>query len=147
MKKRELALRKIRSELVKRPEVLAAYLFGSTAKGYARSGSDLDIAVLTYPKFKTKDYRYQIELKDRLNQLVDDFEIDVVLVNSVGLPLQYSSVVQGKLIYSRDDTKRAKEEIKIANFYEEMRDFYQLRLRTNLEEAKRDVEERRINAR
>lgn len=147
MKKRELALRKIRSELVKRPEVLAAYLFGSTAKGYARSGSDLDVAVLTYPKFETKDYRYQIELKDRLNQLVDDFEIDVVLVNSVGLPLQYSSVVQGKLIYSRDDTKRAKEEIKIANFYEEMRDFYQLRLRSNLEEAKRDVEERRINAR
>lgn len=142
MKKLGLALEKIKKELARRPEVLAVYLFGSTAKGYARGKSDLDIAILTRPEFKTKDYRYQIKLEDKLNKLVDDHEVDVILVNSVGLPLQYSSVVRGKLIYSRNDLKRVVEEIKIANLYEDMRDFYELRLKSNIEEAKRDLSRR-----
>lgn len=139
MRTQKSVLRKIREELIRRPEVLAAYVFGSKIKGYARENSDLDVAILVDPDFEIEDYGYQIKIEEELNQLAEGLEIDVVVVNSVGLPLQYAAAVQGRLIYSRDDQRRAIEEIKISNHYEDLKDFYDLRLKTNLEEAKKDL--------
>lgn len=62
-KKLGKALEKIREVLKKRPEVLAAYLYGSHAKGYAREGSDLDVAILTVPDFEQFVYEIGEYLK------------------------------------------------------------------------------------
>lgn len=142
-----LALEKIKKRLAKRPEVLAVYLFGSIAKGYSRPKSDLDLAILTMPGFKPRDYSYQIKIEEELNSSLPGFKIDVVHINDVGLPLQFSAVVKGKLIYSKDDLQRAVEEIKISNRYEDLEDFYQLRLQSNLERAKKDLHRKKIYAR
>ena len=137
MKKRvQESIRKIQTELAKKPEILAAYLFGSTIKGYNRPNSDLDIAILVQPSFEIKDYHYQIELKDKLNSLIDNFKVDLIVVNYMELPLQYSSVIEGTLIYSKDNLGRAREEIKISNRYEDLKDFYELRRKSNLKAAK-----------
>lgn len=141
-KKLEKALDKIRKVLEKRPEVLAAYLYGSHAKGYAREGSDVDVAVLTVPDFELPGYGYQFELEDLLNDAVKDFKVEAVVVDFMSLPLKHSSVVQGRLIYSKDDLLRAKEQVRILYDYEDMKGFYDLRFRSNLEGAKSYLKER-----
>lgn len=138
----ENALEKIRKILSKRPEVLAGYLYGSHAKGYAREGSDIDIAILTIPSFEVPGYGYQFEIEDLLNSTVKDFKVEAVVVDFMSLPLKHSSVVQGHLVYSKDDLLRAKEQIKILYDYEDMRGFYDLRLKSNLEGAKNYLKER-----
>jgi predicted nucleotidyltransferase len=141
-KKLENALEKIKEVLSKRPEVLAAYLYGSHAKGYAREGSDLDIAILTVPDFEIPGYNYQFEIEGLLNDVVKDFEVEAVVVDFMSLPLKHSSVVQGNLVYSKDDLLRAREQVKILYDYEDLKDFYDLRLKSNLEGAKNYLKER-----
>ncbi len=141
-KKLEKALEKIKKVLEKRPEVLAGYLYGSHAKGYAREGSDVDIAILTIPDFEIPGYDYQFEIEDLLNNAVRDFKVEAVAVDFMSLSLKHSSVVQGHLIYSKNDLLRAKEQVKILYDYEDMRGFYDLRLKSNLEGAKNYLKER-----
>lgn len=141
-KKLEKALEKIKKVLAKRPEVLAAYLYGSHAKGYAREGSDLDIAILTIRGFELPGYGYQFEIEGLLNDVVKDFKVEAVVVDFMSLPLKHSSVVQGRLIYSKDDILRAREQVKILYDYEDLQSFYDLRFKSNLEGAKNYLKER-----
>jgi len=138
----EKALEKIRKVLEKRPEVLAAYLYGSHAKGYAREGSDIDVAILTAPDFEVPGYGYQFDIEGLLNDAVKDFKVEAVVVDFMSLPLKHSSVVQGQLIYSKNDLLRAREQIQILDNYEDMKDFYELNLKSNLESAKRYLKDR-----
>ena len=143
-KKLKETLKKIAKILEKRPEVLAAYLYGSYAKGYARDGSDLDIAILTRPQFVPKSYGYQVDIDTLLNKAVPDNKVEAVVVDFMPLALKHSAVVQGKVIYSRNDLLRAGEQIKIINNYEDMIDFYQMRLDSNIKAAKQYLLEREI---
>lgn len=138
----EKALSKIREVLEKKPEVLAAYLYGSHAKGYAREGSDIDVAILTTPGFETGGYGYQFNVEDDLDSVVKEFKVEAVVVENMSLPLKHSSVVQGQLIYSKDDLLRAKEQVQILDDYEDMKDFYELNLKSNLESAKRYLKDK-----
>jgi predicted nucleotidyltransferase len=132
-------LTNLKKHFQNKAEITAVYLFGSTIKGYERPESDLDIAVLLEPSFKHPGYDYQLKLEEELNNILDT-EVDVIIINDVPLPLQYSSAVQGKLIYSKDDLKRAQEEIKIMDRYEDLKDFYQLRYKANIATAKKDFQ-------
>ncbi len=54
------------------PEVLSAYLFGSTATGHAGEESDVDIAVRLAPGLSAeKRFQLRLELMDRIEKMVD----------------------------------------------------------------------------
>ena len=135
-KKLKETLDKIAKILEKRPEVLAAYLYGSYAKGYARDGSDLDIAIMTMPGYKPKKSDYQVVINDLLNNVALSNKVNTAIVSFLPIDQKYLSVVRGKLIYSKNDLLRAREQIKIWDNYEDMGDFFELRAAYNAKRAK-----------
>jgi len=138
----EKALDKIRKVLSKRPEVLAAYLYGSHAKGYAREGSDVDVAIMMSPDFSDDPYNYQFDLESEVTRAVPDVKVETILLNNMGYPLKYNASIGGRLVYSRDDIKRAQEEISIQNEREDFGDFFEELLHYNLEGARRYLDAR-----
>ncbi len=140
------AISTIKQEFAKRPEIVTAYLYGSQAKGYADSKSDIDLAIVTQDDFHPKDYRYQIELENVLHETLMGREVDVVHLNNTGLPLQYSVVTTGKRLYSKNDPAAADYEIRTIKNYEDMRSFYHKRLESNIKQAENNLERSNAHA-
>lgn len=99
-----------------RKEILAAYIFGSLAKGQATSTSDLDIAVLLDEKRETSfDF---LEFKVALEQILD-LEIDLVVLNQAGQVLKHQVRRDGKIAFDRHPEKRKHWEIMSRKFYQD----------------------------
>lgn len=89
------------------PEILAAYLFGSTATGTNSATSDIDIAILT----TTLNHHQGLDLKFRLYadlcRRLGRNDIDVVWLNhSRNLILKDHITRRGQVLYSTDDDLR-----------------------------------------
>ena len=69
-------------------DVLSAYLFGSTATGHARSGSDIDIAVRLAPRLDSQSrFQLRMALIDHIEKIVDR-PVDMVVINF--MPFEFS---------------------------------------------------------
>ena len=84
-----------------RPEVVAAYLFGSYARGHAGPSSDVDVGVLIdqgkIPKDEDVTMTYTVGLGRRLRK---DFHI--VIMNHAGEGILAQIFKHGKCIFERD---------------------------------------------
>ena len=132
-------LEKIISTLKKRPEVLAVYLFGSYTKETARADSDIDVGVMVDPVFKQSGYSsygIQFDLESLVLPLSKK-KIEVIVLDNAKLPLCYSAIFDGRLLFSRDGPKRFAEEEKIRNLFEDLEDFFDLRLAYNFLNARK----------
>ncbi len=131
----EKALEKIRKVLSKRSEVLAAYLYGSHAKGYAREGSDIDIGVLLYPNVK---YSLMDEggLKMEID-CIDDFDVDAFVINDKSPSFKYSVIGPRGVIFCRDDSLRADFEVQAFNEYFEVKPLLEESYQATLETVRR----------
>jgi uncharacterized protein len=92
------------------PEVLSAYLFGSTATGHARANSDVDIAVRLASDLSAEErFQIRIELIERLEQLADR-TVDVVVMNDSALIMLNQIFSSGIQVFIRnlDDEERLK---------------------------------------
>lgn len=85
-----------------RPEVLAAYLFGSYARGHARPSSDIDIGVLvkheTFDNDEDPAITYTTDLARMLRK---DFH--VLIMNSAGEGILAQIFKHGKCIFEREN--------------------------------------------
>src|SRR5262249_46281112 len=90
--------------------VLAAWLFGSVARGRATPSSDVDFAVLLRREAPTGLDR--LVLLDRLARAlgdvlgVPDQQVDVVSLNEQGVLFQHNVLRTGRLIYEADTKAR-----------------------------------------
>lgn len=116
MKLSESDIKKIQNYFASQKDVVAVYLYGSFAYGNSHKGSDLDIAVL---------FDGKVDLYRRLGNLYSNFpnlsikvEPEVREINLKDSPVFLMNVIQGKNIYSRDETKRVEFEVTI------MKEFY-----------------------
>jgi len=89
------------------PEVIAAYLFGSAARGETDHFSDLDVAVLLEDDLP-KERRWDIEgrLLDKLFRIVGQDKADVVDLQRAPTWFQKVVIKTGRVIYDRDPQKR-----------------------------------------
>lgn len=87
----------ILSVLEKYPEINAAYIFGSVAKGTARPNSDLDIAVQSEKALTTEQH---ISLVEDL-ALATGRPIDLIDLKTAGEPL-LGEILQGKKLLGSD---------------------------------------------
>jgi predicted nucleotidyltransferase len=93
----EAALRSITQA---EPDVLAAYLFGSTARGNAGPLSDIDVAVLLGDAARREDVRGR--LTDALSRRLRFSRVDVIDLERAPVPLRYQVLRDGRRILCRD---------------------------------------------
>jgi len=102
------------------PSVIAAYLFGSAARGETDHFSDVDIAVLLESDLP-KEQRWRVvgDLQDSLMSIVGQDKVDVVDLNTMPLWFQRVVVATGKVIYERDSGKRQAYEMQVSQAQDE----------------------------
>jgi len=93
----------LREALEPRPEVLEAYLFGSTARGDRQEHSDVDVAVyVDRDAAAPGSFGYTAEVGADLMRALGTNRVDVVVLNDAP-PLLYGRVLRdGQRILSRD---------------------------------------------
>ena len=103
------------------PEVIAAWVFGSAASGWAREGSDLDVGILFED---TPDLDVLAKLRADLQTALRFDDIDLVPLNRAGPILQFEAV-SGTALNCRDPELRAAFVSLVARQYEDELAFYQ----------------------
>lgn len=98
------------------PAIIAAYLFGSQAKGTARRKSDIDVAILLEDQ--------AIETFDRLAFIVDaetitGNQVDIVVLNTASEILKYQVRKHGFLFFDKNPAARKAFEIKSRKYFED----------------------------
>ena len=101
-----------------RPDVVAAYLFGSVARGEARAASDIDVGVLL------RDGKPgTLEAFDPVFVIQDELEgrcgcaVDVVVMNGAPLDLLHRILRDGVLVLDRDPLRRMEFELQTRTQY------------------------------
>lgn len=104
--------------LFKRQPILFAYLFGSRAQGRTGPLSDTDIAF--YPqKSLSRSQRFEFRLR-LLGQIIDvlrDDKVDLVDLTEAPLPLRFQAIQPARLLFSRDERKRIRFELRTMSEY------------------------------
>jgi predicted nucleotidyltransferase len=95
----------IRTCLAKRPEVVAAFLFGSHAEGRAHRESDIDVGVLLDRKLcpdAEGRFERRIHLTSELIAALHKNDVDLVILNDAPPLLGRRIVLEGRLVHCID---------------------------------------------
>jgi len=102
-----------------RPDVLAAYLFGSRARGTARADSDVDVALLVDgappPTLEGIGMDVQADLERDLR-----LPVDLVVLNRAPVDLVHRVLRDGHVVLERDRAARIRFEVDARNRYFDM---------------------------
>lgn len=102
---RDVARAAVAAAVTSEPAVLAAYLFGSVARGAAGPLSDLDVAVLL-SELADDDGDVVGRIGDALCRRLGTDRIDVISLRTSPVPLRYRAVREGILVFCRDPAVR-----------------------------------------
>lgn len=94
---------KIREALIKRDEIIFAYLHGSFIED--RPFRDIDVAIYVDGNY---DLTYELELEEELTRLVD-FPVDVRVINNAPVTFRFK-VIGGELLFTKDERVRCEFE-------------------------------------
>lgn len=103
----------IRGLLEERDDVLAAYLFGSVARGDTSNDSDTDVAVwFNTPLDPMERFAFQERLASRLHS-----DVDLVDLRAASTVLQAQVLRDATLLLDQDPTARARLEMQALSMY------------------------------
>ncbi|WP_042701864.1 type VII toxin-antitoxin system MntA family adenylyltransferase antitoxin [Thermococcus sp. PK] len=94
---------KIREALIKRDEIIFAYLHGSFIED--RPFRDIDVAIYVDGNY---DLTYELELEEELTRIVG-FPVDVRTINNAPVTFRFK-VLEGEPLFSRDEKVRCEFE-------------------------------------
>ena len=124
-----------------KPEVLAAYVFGSVATGRTRRNSDVDIAVLLGDNIRPSGmFRYRLRLISELGSALHRPDVDVVILNEAPPLLAHRVLSKGKLVFERSASARIRFQVMTANRYADLVPAFE----TYIHYLKKSVREGRI---
>lgn len=102
------------------PSVVAAYLFGSAARGETTPLSDVDIAIyLDEPRRESRVAAY-LGLRRQLALALGNGPVDLVLLNDAP-PALAGRIIAGALLYSADEQQRIRLETATLSRYQDLR--------------------------
>ncbi|MBU4554115.1 MAG: nucleotidyltransferase domain-containing protein [Candidatus Desulforudis sp.] len=111
--------------LKQQPDVSAAYIFGSVAKGSMRARSDVDVAVFFSTKVGDKlarfDRRLELEmaLQDRIHR-----PVQIVDFEAASPVLKHEIMKSGVLVVDNDPTYRVAQEVSALRKYLDFKPTY-----------------------
>jgi len=97
------------------PEIIAAYLYGSYAKGMEIKESDVDVALLISEQF-TQNALYPFKIGGEIEKKLKR-KVDVRILNGASPSFLNQVFKYGKLVYSRDEKKRVSFEVQALRAY------------------------------
>ncbi len=117
---REEIVDQLRQALAEGPDdVVAAWLFGSVARGEAGARSDVDVALLTEQQRAKTFAALPLSLEADLAELLGR-PVDVVLMRAAPLDLVHRIMRDGVLLFDRDPSIRIAFEVDARNRYFDM---------------------------
>ena len=127
--------------VAKRPEIQAAYVFGSVASGRARADSDVDVAVLIDRRVPPgRILKYRLKLMADLGAALRRSDVDAVILNEASPLLAHRVLSQGTLVFERSAPARVRFQTKTASLYLDLIPIFE----TYIRYLKRNVREGRI---
>lgn len=105
----------------RRPEVAAALLFGSRARGEARPQSDVDLAVLLTPEAASTGVSRSQMLAELMNLAPPQLRVDLAFLNDASPLLQHRVLRDGIVLFVRDNRALARFTIRAMQRYEDTR--------------------------
>lgn len=137
MKLSQSDIQKIQHYFASQKDVEAVYLYGSFAKGTEHPGSDIDLGVLFEKKIR--DIHRIVKIYSDLCDLKFPAEPDIKDLNLAQPPVFLLNVIQGQLLFSRNELKKNEFEVAILRqYYDTQRlrdlryDYMQKRLREGI---------------
>jgi uncharacterized protein len=116
------ALQKIATFAGSNVKIVAAYVFGSSATGRERRGSDVDIAIMIRGSM---DGFARVELETDLSNLIGK-DVDLVIFGTASPLLQHQVLKYGRLIYEADRRERIRQETAARREYLDSRFLYRM---------------------
>ncbi|HHH42292.1 MAG TPA: nucleotidyltransferase domain-containing protein [Chloroflexi bacterium] len=143
-----LDLTALKRYLERREEVVAAYLFGSHARGEADARSDVDIAFLLRPNLPDLAH-LTLTLDWEVCDALGTDEVDVVILNTAPLEARFEILRTGRLIHSNDEALRTEWEVQTMSAWWDFRkvlDLYDCYAFRRMYEEMTDAERREYQA-
>jgi uncharacterized protein len=101
----------------RKKRIAAVYLFGSTATGRDRRGSDLDLAIITKKRITSRErLKIEADLSSRLRR-----DVDLVVFGQAAPLLQHQILKYGRLICENDPAERVRQEVRARAQYMDTR--------------------------
>jgi len=114
---------RLRDGLAATPDVVvAAYLFGSQARGTASSRSDVDLAILMREAPPRTLLGQPFELEDELHASLG-IEVQLVVLNRAPPDLIHRGLRDGVLLLDRDPSARIRFEVSARNAYFDLKPY------------------------
>ena len=108
-------LRKRISSIAERHGISYSLLFGSFVKKTVKKGSDIDIAVKVRNLRKSDAFNF---LKKFVRELgIDD--VDVVILNFAPFSVAFDALIEGKVLYCKDEDELIVDKIKVIKLYDD----------------------------
>jgi hypothetical protein len=124
-----------------RPEIEAAYIFGSVASGRMRKNSDIDIAVLVDRRVRPgRMLKYRLQLMADLGSALRRPDVDFVILNEAPPLLAHRVLSKGKLVFERSASARVRFQVRTASLYLDLVPLFE----THIRYLKKNVREGRI---
>jgi predicted nucleotidyltransferase len=98
------------------PGIIAVYLFGSVARGQARPGSDVDVAVLFRQQPRPSLEGLPLDLEGQLERRLGA-TVDLVALNDAPADLVHRVLRDGKVVFDSDPAARIRFEVEARNQY------------------------------
>ncbi|HWB70834.1 MAG TPA: DUF5615 family PIN-like protein [Egibacteraceae bacterium] len=108
---------RLRERLAAEPDVLVAYLFGSSARGSSGPLSDVDVALLLAA---TPHGIRRLELIGAVAGGVGSERTDVLFLTDAPVSVAYRVLRDGRLLLSRDDRARVRHWVRTVDRYLDM---------------------------
>jgi predicted nucleotidyltransferase len=119
----------IKRVLASKPEIVAAYVFGSVAAGRARPDSDIDIGILVDSNALPRNpLTYRLRLMRDLGAALERFDVEVVLMNEAPPALAQNIVARGKLVFERSRAARIAFQLRTFNLFMDTEPFRKVHL-------------------